>query len=61
MKNKIAMKNIILTTLSLLVLFLSGKTESQAQDFINTSLARIDITPEIPTTVDGVFNPGYSL
>ena len=53
MKNKIAMKNTILTIFSLLVVFLSGKMESQAQGLVNTGLARIDITPEIPIRLTG--------
>lgn len=47
------MKNTILTIFSLLVVFLSGKMESQAQGLVNTGLARIDITPEIPIRLTG--------
>src|SRR5690606_465934 len=47
------MKNTIVAIFSLLMVFLSGKLESRAQGLINTGLARVDITPEIPIRLTG--------
>lgn len=47
------MRNIVLGILSLIVLLLSGKTDIHAQDLVNTGLARINITPEIPIRLTG--------
>lgn len=50
------MNKILLTFSFLMVLLLSGRMEIQAQNLINTGLARIDITPEIPIRLTGYSN-----